>query len=124
MADELRDALEDLERQGWDALCEGTGSDCYGRVMTSDGQMVLANGMSMTRDEVVGALRQAPTWDGYEMTDLRLVTTGQDGAALVYRGTAKRDGEPDVVCRMSSVYARINGTWRLALYTQTPVATG
>ena len=64
----------------------------------------------------------APTWDSYDVGDVRLVTTGRDGAALVYRGTARRDGEDDVVCVMSSVYVRVNGAWRLALYTQTPVA--
>ena len=48
------------------------------------------------------------------------VTTGQDSAALVYKGTAERDGEVAFVGTMTSVYARINGTWRLALYTQTP----
>jgi len=120
MADELIEDLLTIERQGWDALCTGTGSDFYGQTMTSDGQMVLANGMALTRDSVVAALRGAPTWDGYDIADVRLVTTGQDSAALVYRGTARRDGEPDIVCIMTSVYVRVNGTWRLALYTQTP----
>jgi len=27
------------------------------------------------------------------------------------------------VCVISSVYVRVNGTWRLALYAQTPVAS-
>ena len=122
MSDDLRDELEALERQGWDALCDGSASDFYGRVMTSDGQMVLANGMTMNRDDVVRALRDAPPWDGYEIADLRLVTTGEEGAALVYNGTAKSAGN-DVVCVISSVYVRVNGTWRLALYAQTPVAS-
>jgi hypothetical protein len=56
------------------------------------------------------------------MADIRLVTTGESGAALVYKGTARRSGNPDIVCMMSSVYVRVNGTWRLALYAQTPVA--
>src|SRR3954447_18277306 len=122
MSDDLRDELEALERQGWDALCDGSASDFFGRVMTSDSQMVLANGMTMNRDDVVRALRDAPAWDGYDMTDVRLVTTGESGAALVYKGTAKSSGNPDIVCIMSSVYVRVNGTWRLALYVQTPVA--
>ena len=121
MADEMRDELESLERQGWDALCDGSSSEHYGRVMTSDGQMVLANGQAMNRDEVVAALQDAPTWDGYEISGLRLVTTGRDSAALVYRGTAHRDGEPPFVGLMTSVYVQVTGSWRLALYTQTPV---
>jgi hypothetical protein len=121
MGDELRDQLESLERSGWDALCDGTASDFYGRLMTSDGLMVLANGRVMTRDDVVSALRDAPPWGGYEMADLRLVTTGQDSAALVYRGTGLRDGEAAFEGTMTSVYVQVAGSWRLALYTQTPL---
>jgi hypothetical protein len=120
MPDELRDTLEDLERAGWDALCDGTGSEFYGDLMTTDGAMVLANGAVLTRPEVVDSLDGAPTWDGYELRDLRLVTTGRDGAALVYRARARRDGTPGFVAAMSSVYVRVDGRWRLALYTQTP----
>jgi hypothetical protein len=120
MSDELRDTLEDLERAGWNALCDGTGSEFYGDLMTTDAAMVLANGAVLTRPAVVESLRDAPPWDGYELGDLRLVTTGRDGAALVYRARARRDGAPDFVAAMSSVYVRVDGRWRLALYTQTP----
>lgn len=119
MPDELRDTLEDLERAGWDALCGGSGADFYGELMTTDGAMVLANGAVLTRSEVVASLRDAPAWDGYELSDLRLVTTGRDGAALVYRARARREGSPAFVAAMSSVYVRVDGRWRLALYTQT-----
>jgi len=122
MADELLDTLETLERQGWDALCDGTASEFYGSLMTSDGLMVLANGARMTRDDVVSALHRAPTWDGYDLADVRLVTTGRDSAAVVYRGTARRDGESPFTGEMASVYVVVDGSWRLALYTQTPVA--
>jgi len=71
MSDELLETLETLERQGWDALCDGTASEFYGSLMTSDGLMVLANGARMTRDDVVTALRGAPTWDGYDLADVR-----------------------------------------------------
>ena len=121
MADELLDALDALERRGWDSLCDGTASDFYRTTMTSDAIMVLANGAAMTRDEVVSALRDSPPWSGYEMSDVRLVTTGRDGAALVYRGTAMQDGEAAFSGTMTSVYVQVNGQWRLALYTQTPV---
>ena len=121
MADEMRDELESYGTPRLGSLCDGSGSEYYGRAMTSDGQMVLANGQAMNRDEVVAASGDAPTWDGYEISALRLVTTGRDSAALVYRGTAHRDGEQPFVGLMSSVYVQVTGSWRLALYTQTPV---
>jgi len=116
----LEDTLMKLERQGWDSLCDGTGAEFYGRVMTEDGLMVLANGAVMDRDAGVGALGQAPPWRTYEISDVRLVGTGKDGAALVYIGTAYRDAtEPAFVGAMSSVYIWAQDAWRLALYQQT-----
>ena len=46
-------ALIDLESRGWDSLCDGTGADFYGQLMTDDGVMVLGNGAAMDRDEVL-----------------------------------------------------------------------
>ena len=40
-----------------------------------------------------------------------------DGDLSGYRA----EGEPPFIALMSSVYTRTNGTWRLALYQQTPV---
>ena len=120
MADELLENLTALERQGWQSLCDGTSADFYGTLMTSDGVMVLGNGQAMTRDDVVASLRDAPTWDDFEMSDVRLVTTGRDGGAIVYRGAASR-GDLEFAGWMSSVYVEVNGSWRLALYTQTPI---
>lgn len=121
MADELLDALESIEQLGWRSLCDGTAAEFYGQLMTSDGAMVLAEGQVLTRDEVVRSLREAPTWDDYRIERVRLVTAGRESAALVYQGTGLRDGQPAFVAWMSSVYVRLDGAWRLALYAQTPV---
>lgn len=118
----LQDTLMKLERQGWDSLCDGTGAEFYGRVMAEDGVMVLANGAAMDRAAVVDALGQAPPWRTYEISDVRVVGTGSNGVALVYRGTAYRDDpEPAFVGMMSSVYVWAGDAWRLALYQQTPM---
>ena len=60
--------------------------------MTEDGVMVLANGMVMTREDVVASLAEAPTWDDYSIDDVRVVGVGDGAASLVYRGTARREG--------------------------------
>jgi hypothetical protein len=116
-------ALLDVEKQGWDALCAGTGADFYGERMTSDGMMVLAHGHAMGRDDVVASLAEAPTWDTYEITEPRAVSVGTDAVALVYRARATR-GETVFEGLMTSVYTRVDGDLRLALYTQTPVVEG
>lgn len=119
--DDLMGTLLDLERRGWDALCDGTGDRFYGEIMTSDAVMVLANGAVMDRDTVVSALAEAPPWRRYAISDERVISIGADAAALVYTGTAYRDpDEPAFVGAMSSVYVRTDGGWRMTLYQQTP----
>lgn len=120
MSEELTQTLLDLERRGWDSLCDGTGDRFYGSIMTEDAVMVLANGMVMDRDTVVAALGQSPPWRAYELADERLVPAGPDAAALVYTGTAYGEAEePAFVGAMTSVYVRSGDDWQLAVYQQT-----
>ncbi|MGV0807702.1 nuclear transport factor 2 family protein [Mycolicibacterium setense] len=120
MTSQVLDELLHIERAGWDSLCESTGADFYGELMLPEAVMVLANGMVMDRNTVVSALAQSPPWRAYEISGVRLIAVDDDNAVLVYVGTAYRDGdEPAFVGAMSSVYHRVDGTWKLALYQQT-----
>ena len=121
MAEQLTESLLDLERRGWDSLCEGTGPAFYGALMTEDATMVLATGQVLSRDEVVTSLDGAPPWRTYSLSDVRLVMAGA-GAALVYTGSARREGAEPFVASMTSLYVITDDGWRLALHTQTPVA--
>ncbi len=122
MTDDVREELLALERRGWDALCDATGAEVYGELMTPDGLMVLADGTVMGRDEVVAALRQSPPWASYEIADVRVLPVGTGSAALVYTGRGWRTGEREpFTAAMTSTYVRTDGGWRLALYTQTPL---
>jgi Domain of unknown function (DUF4440) len=104
-------ALVEIERRGWDSLCDGTGADFYGQVMAEDGLMVIADGTVMDRDTVVDALRSAPPWRSYSIDDIRLVGITEDSAVLVYTGTAVRDdGSPFVPpCRAPTPCGTTNG---------------
>ena len=120
-ADRVAELLA-LERQGWDSLCDGTGAKFYGNLMTGDGIMVLANGQALTRNDVVESLQHAPPWQSYDIADARIVALASGDAALVYRGTARREGDgTEFVGMMTSVYTRVDDDWRLAVYQQTPV---
>jgi hypothetical protein len=123
-SEDVRAELESLERTGWESLCNGSGSDYYGALMAEDGVMVLANGLAMTRSEVVDSLAEAPPWDDYRLDDVQVVSTGSQGAALVYRGTARRASGLELVALTTSVYVCSDTGWQLALYTQTPVPRG
>ena len=121
--EDTKSVLLDLERHGWDSLCNSTGAQFYGDLMTDDAIMVLANGAVMDRDAVVASLEHAPPWQSYDIEDARLVHAGAETAAIVYVGTGYRDGDqPAFVGVMSSVYVRQDGRWRLALYQQTPAS--
>ncbi|WP_280405435.1 nuclear transport factor 2 family protein [Nocardia brasiliensis] len=124
MADtELLNELLAVERQGWDSLCDSTGADFYGALMTGDAVMVLANGMILDRPGVVAALRDSPPWRTYEIRDPRLVDVGVHSKILVYTGLAYRDADtPAFAGLMSSVYLRAGGEWKLALYQQTEIS--
>jgi hypothetical protein len=118
----VEESLLELERAGWDSLCDASGSEFYGEVMLEDALMVLANGMVMDRDTVVASLSKSPPWRTYEIGDVRLIEVDDDNAVLVYTGTAYRDGEePAFVGAMTSAYHRTDGGWKLALYTQTRI---
>lgn len=117
----MLDELLDLEHQGWRSLCDGTGADFYGRIMTGDGVMVLAHGQVLDRQAVIDSLNEAPRWRTYDISGERLISLGEQHAVLVYTGRADRDeDEPAFSALMSSVYTRHEGSWRLALYQQTP----
>ncbi len=120
-----RGDLERLERRGWDSLCDGTGAEFYGALMTDDAVMVLADGSVLDRAAVVAALRDAPVWRSYEIDQARLIDAGSGSAALVYRAVAHRgDDEPPFTAWMSSLYVDDGEGWRLALYQQTPAPPG
>lgn len=122
MTDDLVDTLLELERAGWDSLCDSTGSEFYGATMLADAVMVLANGMVMDRETVVKALSDAPPWHRYEISDVRCIPIDDGNAVLVYTGTAHRDGtQPAFRAVMSSVYHRTADGWRLGLYQQTQI---
>lgn len=122
MSNFTHDELLEVERQGWDSLRSGQGGTFYGELMTPDAVMVLTNGTVMDREAIAGSLDDAPPWATYQISDPRLVDISDNAAALVYRAEASREGDDaPFVALMSSVYHRIDGEPRLALYQQTPV---
>lgn len=69
--DDVRDRLLALEHEGWRSLCEGTGADFYGRLMTPEAVMVLAHGFVLDRHQVRASLADAPPRTTYTPTEHR-----------------------------------------------------
>ena len=118
MKDLLHELL-DLERAGWQSLCESTGSDHYGGLMTDSGRMVLANGAVMSRDDVIDALQDAAPWSSFSIDDPEATALSDDVAAIIYTGTGHRGDGDDFIGVMTSVYVRRASRWKLALDQQT-----
>lgn len=115
------DEVLEIEHAGWRALCDGSGGEFYGSLMTDEAKMILANGSVMDRGQVVDALSQAPPWDSYAIDAPSTIRLGDDAVALTYTGTGVR-GEQRFVGVMTSVYVRSGRDWKLAVYQQTPQA--
>lgn len=114
----LMDELLEREHEGWRSLCDSTGGEVYGRIMTDDGLMVLVDGSVLDRDAVAASLTDVPPWRAYEITQPHVLSLTETAASLVYVGSARREGA-ELLARMVSTYSRIDGAWRLALYQQT-----
>lgn len=115
---DLAAELEALERQGWEALSGPDGAAFYEDAMADDGLMVFP-GMVMNKAEALAAIRAAPPWRRFELTDLRTVVAGGTGM-VVYTANAERDPGTTYIATMTSVYARRGGRWLLLLHQQSP----
>jgi hypothetical protein len=110
--------LEQLERSGWEALSGPDGAAFYEDAMADEGLMVFP-GMVMTKPEAVAAIRAAPPWRRFSLSNIRTTTDGCAGL-VTYTANAERDPGTTYTATMSSVYVRRAGRWRLLLHQQSP----
>lgn len=112
------DELEQLERDGWQALSGPDGAEFYEAVMLDDGVMVFP-GMVMDKASALDAMRSVTPWTTFDLTDLRVIRPGPDSGVVTYRASAVRDGR-QYEAWVSSVYVRHEGAWKLILHQQSP----
>ena len=115
---DVRAELQDLEHEGWEALCGPGGAGFYETVMAPDGVMVFP-GMVMDRATSLETMRSVTPWSRFELRDISVVADGDVGL-VTYLATATRGDEPAYEATMSSVYVRRDGKWRLLLHQQSP----
>src|SRR5687768_9631191 len=118
--DSLQVELTSLEERGWQALSEGTGAEFYDALLTEDALMVLPFAL-LDRPSAIAAMRDAPPWASYSLSDVQVVRLGDAAAMLVYRATAQREGQPEYRALMSTTYERIEDEWLVKLHQQTPI---
>lgn len=118
----MRRELLEIEHQALEALSSSAGAATafYEEGLARDVLMLFPGGMVIEdRADVISSMG-GPAWDGFEISDERVVELGDEVAVVVYRATANR-GETEYTALFNSTYIREDGTWKLALHQQTPV---
>ena len=117
----LEQTLIALERAGWEALTGGRGVAFYQEVFLDEGLMLFPVG-TFGKADALQALATAPPWARYELRQLRVLPLSESTASVVYDVEASRAEQPPYRAVMSSTYVWRQGTWKLALHTQTPTS--
>ncbi len=108
--------LVSLEERFWEAAGD---AGFYRRRFAEDGRCVFGFGV-LDKEATVASMESAEPWSSFELHEVSVVEPAPGTAALLYRATATRGGEP-YEARVSSVYVRRDGDWRLFLHHQVPV---
>jgi ketosteroid isomerase-like protein len=115
----LRDELLRLEEGFWKATGD---PDYYREHMADDGLAVFSEGV-MGKDAAVASTTAPGSegWSEIRVEEPRVIELADNAVALVYRGTARRNGEP-YAANCTTVYARRDGEWKLALHQQSKLS--
>jgi len=111
--------LEELEREGWEALSGPGAAPFYSELMADDGLMVFPD-IVMDKGESLRAIADAAPWVSFDLSKLKVIEATNNSGVVVYHATAQRAGEPPYEADMASHYARRDGRWRLVLHQQSP----
>ena len=93
-------------------------ADAYRRHLAEDA-VVVVPGAVLDRPQCIAAVEASPAWDERAITEAQVLPLGPDCVALTYRWRSRRRGAV-YSARMTSVYVREGGVWRLMLHQQTP----
>jgi uncharacterized protein (TIGR02246 family) len=115
--------LEELERQGWQALSGPEGAAFYENLMAEDGLMVFP-GLVLDKNATIRAIAGERPWTWFELSAIQVISLTPDASLITYRATSQREGEAEYRALMTSVYAKREGGWRLVLHQQTPLPGG
>ena len=117
----MSDDLLELEELGWQALSSADPvAFCEGWL--ADDALVIVPGMVIDRATFLQALAHEQPWETHQIEEPRTVQLANESAALVYRVTARRDGQPKFNGLLTSIYAKRAGRWQLVLHQQTPIS--
>ncbi|WP_159450158.1 nuclear transport factor 2 family protein [Demequina sp. NBRC 110056] len=111
--------LQELERDGWEALTSGHAREFYEDVLASEAVMVFPFGV-MDRDDAIDGMAESRRWKDYSLSDMTVHDLGAGIAVVAYHVHAERDEEGPFDAMLASTYVRSRGGWRMMLHQQSP----
>lgn len=117
----MENELVALETEGWHALSTGPGEATafYSRVLAREPVIMLTGGLRITdREQIIDSMG-GPPWSAFEIIDPLEFYPEPDVGVLTYKVRADRNGDP-YTALLSSIYAKEDGEWKLALHQHTP----
>jgi hypothetical protein len=118
----MTDRLLELEERGWQAL-SSPDPVSFCADWLADEAIVIVPGMVIDRATFLKALSTEQPWTDHDIEEPKVIELTDESAALVYRVTARRNGQPEFVALMTSVYAKRADRWQLVIHVQTPMPT-
>lgn len=120
---EVEKELEELEEELWRANREGDG-DFYARMLREDAVSVSQFGTAGKEQVVALIQHNRDPFIRSALSEPQVRVLSPDSALITYRVgfTARTEqGDIDHVALATTVYARENAGWRVALHQQTPL---
>ena len=108
----------ELEKGFWGAAGD---AGFYEEHMDEDGRCLLPVG-ALDKRSTISAIGQAEPWSSFEFHDVTQQTPADGVALITYRATAHRSEQDEYRALVGSVYRRVDGSWRLLVHQQTPLA--
>jgi hypothetical protein len=118
----MTDRLLQPEGLGWQAL-SSPGPVKFCEEWLADDAVLIVPGMVIDREKFLHAFADKQPWASHHIEERRALWLTDDSAALIYRVTAQRDGQPAFAAPMTSVYVMRADRCQLILHQQTPMPT-
>lgn len=118
----MEDLLQ-LEIQGWRALSSpgNAAREFYRSRLADDAVMLFPGGLRIEGKDNILASFAAQPWQAFHLEGQTVITPSDNTGVVIYKVTAKREGDAPYSALVSSTYTFRNGAWLLLVHQHTPV---
>lgn len=112
-----------LEELGWQALSSAgdIAKEFYDSLLTDNAVMIFPGGMIIEGKENILESIDVQPWKFFKIEESRIISISESVKAVVYKVTARREGNSMYIATINSTYAYHEGNWKLVVHQQTLV---